>query len=68
MPSEREWKVIYSNQYSLLVEALETEKLAYPETYLGAYHIGEKMRESILETGLFDSLRPIPKFEPPKSK
>ena len=66
MASYRELKVFASSQYSLLIEALKVEKALRPETYEGAASVGETIRKSILNTGLFEELEPLPKPDPPK--
>lgn len=59
-------KFYASNQYNILLGLLENERLAHPETYAGAARIVEKYRETILDTGIFEELKPIPKFDDKK--
>ena len=63
--SDLNWKVMYSNYYTILLLALELEKIKHPETYESAVRIGEKIRKSIIRTGIFTEkeLEPIPRLD-----
>ena len=61
-----EFKFIISNQYSILLGLIEYERLAHPETYAAVARVGEKYREAIIQTGLFNVLDPIPQLDDKK--
>ena len=58
-------RVYLSNQYTILLLALELEKIKHPETYESALRIGETIRKSILLTGVFTEkeLEPLPQLD-----
>lgn len=66
MPSYNELKFYSSNQYTILLEVLENEKVTHPETYPAVARVGEKIRKSILRTGIFEELEPIPQLDDKK--
>ena len=68
MPSNAELKFYASNQYTILLGLLENERLAHPETYVSAARVVSKYRESILYTGIFEDLKPIPQFDDKNKK
>ena len=49
--------------YLILLEAMDNEKKTYPETYEGAYHIGEKMRTALIGLSGSENFEPLPKLD-----
>ena len=61
-----ERKAIAETMHLFLLEVLEYERLAHPETYEAAARVGEKLRKNFKALGQTNDLEPIPPL-PPKN-
>lgn len=65
--TDSERKAIAETNYNFLLEVLENERVAHPETYEAVARAGEKLRKNYKAFGQIDDMEPIPHL-PPKSK
>lgn len=64
--SDVELKSISKTMYNFVLDAMEIESLAHPETYETAARVGERLRGKLTDLGQIDNLEPIPHLPPKK--